>query len=90
MTGRVNQHVLRSEAVRGVRRSPLATAVFRPFWHGHGADALWHLRLIFVMRTERGLLLPVERAARHVCHLVPQKAIFAPVRVGLGRCRQPM
>jgi hypothetical protein len=38
-TQRVNQPMPRSQAVRGVRERPLATAVFRPFWHGHGTDA---------------------------------------------------
>jgi hypothetical protein len=42
---------------------------FPPFLAGHGTDALWRLRLILLMRTERGLLPAVERAVRHVYHL---------------------
>jgi hypothetical protein len=51
-----------------------------------GTDALWHLRLILLMRTERGLLPAVECAARHVRHLAvcqggpAVRCPFRPVR----------
>ena len=36
---RVNLYGARSEAVSGARERPRLTAVFRPFWHGHGTIA---------------------------------------------------
>jgi hypothetical protein len=53
------------------------TAVFRPFWHGHGTDALWHFQLILSMQTTGACEDPLISAG-NLCS--PRSCMRAVVR----------
>ena len=70
------------------------TAVFRPFWHGRGTDALWHFRLILSTRTT-GARGPATSASSAGClwsylaAVVPSVLLFIPLDGPMRRSQIP-